>query len=212
MKRQKWWITGLLAAMTVALTVAVKMVDIGEYNGAEVGFWGLNKAVFDTIGADATWDRITDVVMLIVLAMGIIFACMGIWQWIKRKNLKKVDWEIRALGIVYMILGVIYVVFEKLVINYAPTAELKASFPSSHVLLTLTVGLTVATLVPKYVKSIVWQFIINIALTVLMFVMIMGRTYSGQHWATDILAAVLMSATLLSAYLNMIKFRPIYCD
>ncbi len=204
--------TIVLTIITLLFTIAVKMIDLGPIGpqGSVVGFSAVNSAVFGFFGSNLIWDEITNVIMLAVFSCGVVFAIMGLIQLIQRKRILKVDWEILMLGITYAMLGVLYVTFEKIAINNRPIlvdGELAASFPSSHMMMVATVGITVMLVLPKYVENKIWYTVLRVMLAVAVMVMIAGRLLSGMHWATDIVAGVLYSVTLVSLYTNLCKLK-----
>lgn len=207
--KKKYWLTIILGVMAVLLTVSLLFIDkkaVGP-NGSEVGFATLNSGVFNAVGTSKTWDKITDIAIAAVLASGVVFAIYGLVQWIKSKKFSKVDWEIRMLGVVYVAMAVLYVLFEKLlVVNYRPVLEdgaLAASFPSTHTMIAVTVGLTVALTLGKYIKNKAASRIMVGVLIVLVVVVAAGRILAGMHWITDVLGGLLYGATLVSLYANL---------
>ncbi|MBQ5356965.1 MAG: phosphoesterase PA-phosphatase, partial [Oscillospiraceae bacterium] len=85
---------------------------------------------------------ITDWLSIIPVCFIIGFGSLGLMQWIKRKNILKVDFDILILGAFYVIVMAIYLLFESLVINFRPVlinGILEASYPSSTTLLFLCV-------------------------------------------------------------------------
>lgn len=207
--KKKYWLTIILGVMAVLLTVSLLFIDkkaVGP-NGSEVGFATLNSGVFNAVGASKTWDKITDVAIAAVLASGVVFAIYGLVQWISRKKFSKIDWEIRMLGVVYAIMAVLYVLFEKLlVVNHRPVLEdeaLEASFPSTHTMIAVTVALTVALTLGKYVKNKAASWVLSGMLVVFVILIAAGRILAGMHWMTDVLGGLLYGATLVSLYANL---------
>ena len=193
------------------MTVSLLFIDkkaVGP-NGSEVGFAGLNSAVFNNVPANKTWDKITDVLIAGIIVSGVMFAVMGLVQWIQRKSFKKVDWNIKMLGVVYAALALIYVVFEKLlVINSRPVLvnnALEASFPSTHTLIAVTVALTVVLILKDYVKNKKVRVALTCGLVLLVLITAVGRILAGMHWTTDVLGGLLYGATLVSLYANLRK-------
>ena len=204
--------TIMLAIITLLFTIAVKTIDLGPIGpqGSVVGFSEVNSTVFGIVGSNLIWDEITNVIMLAVFSCGVVFAIMGLIQLIRRKKILKVDWEILMLGVTYTLLGLIYVVFEKVAINNRPIlvkGELAASFPSSHMMMVATVGITVMLILPKYVENKIWYTALRLVLALAVIAMIAGRLLSGMHWMTDIVAGVLYSVTLVSLYVNLCKLK-----
>ena len=209
--KRKYWLTIILGVMAVLLTVSLLFVDkkaVGP-NGSEVGFAGLNTAVAGNITPSKTWDKISDVLIAGIVASGAIFAVMGLVQWIGRKSFKKVDWNIKMLGVVYVVLALLYVVFEKLiVINHRPllvNEALEVSFPSTHTLIAVTLALTVVLTLKDYIKNKKVRVALTCGLVLLAIITAMGRILAGMHWTTDVLGGLLYGATLVSLYANLRK-------
>ena len=97
---------------------------------------------------------------------------------------------------------VVYIFFEKFSINYRPIlidGELEASYPSSHTILSLCVGLSSLIVSQKYFNK---KYIktINIITIVLMSLVLLTRIISGVHWISDIIGGIIISLTLLSYF------------
>ena len=209
--KRKYWLTIILGVMAVLLTVSLLFVDkkaVGP-NGSEVGFAGLNTAVAGNITPSKTWDKISDVLIAGIVASGAIFAVMGLVQWIGRKSFKKVDWNIKMLGVVYVVLALLYVVFEKLiVINHRPllvNEALEVSFPSTHTLIAVTLALTVVLTLKDYIKNKKVRVALTCGLVLLAIITAASRILAGMHWTTDVLGGLLYGATLVSLYANLRK-------
>lgn len=208
-----WILTGVLLLISIAFTVAIKVVDVLPVgvDGSEVGFATINMKFHEMTGVNYGWFSITEVLGYVALLMCAGFGLVGLVQLIKRRSLFKVDKCIIALGVLYVIVIALYVGFDKIALNYRPIImpgdfEPEASFPSSHTMLACVVFGTANFAWAKYLRNrpvIKWllliESIILIALTV------GGRMYSGVHWMTDIVGGVLYSITLISGYYAAIK-------
>lgn len=208
-----WILTGVLLLISIAFTVAIKVVDVLPVgvDGSEVGFATINMKFHEMTGVNYGWFSITEVLGYVALLMCAGFGLVGLVQLIKRRSLFKVDKCIIALGVLYVIVIALYVGFDKIALNYRPIImpgdfEPEASFPSSHTMLACVVFGTANFAWAKYLRNrpvIKWllliESIILIALTV------GGRMYSGVHWMTDIVGGVLYSITLISGYYAVIK-------
>ena len=190
--------------LAVAFTALVKIVDVGvlEATGSKVGFASVNLPFATRFSFNSLFYTISEVLgILAILTMG-VFGFFGILQLIKGKSLKKVDGDLYALAISYVLAFALYIFFDKvLVINLRPifmSGEiiLEPSFPSSHTLLAIVAfGGAVAEcgkIEKKGVKNLVSVF-----LSLLMTATIVFRLFSGVHWVTDILGGVLWGETIL---------------
>ena len=134
---------GFLAAFLL-WTVAVSRIDVQPIGpqGSVVGFATLNGLVHSFTGVHMLLYTITDWLSLVPVAFGLGFALTGLWQWIKRKSILKVDCSILILGGFYAVVLAVYLLFEKVVINYRPVlieGVLEASYPSSTTVLVLCI-------------------------------------------------------------------------
>lgn len=191
----------LLVLISIIYTLLVKYVDTSTIgpNGSVVGFSSLNSFVFNLTGNNMTLYKITEILGIIPILIALMYAVIGLIQVIDRKSLK-VDKELIALGILYIIVILIYVFFEKCIINYRPVlidGILEASYPSSHTLLSICICGS-ALLINKYLfnNKKIYKYI-NIISIISMVLIVLGRLLSGVHWASDIIGSIIISITLL---------------
>ncbi len=200
-------ISVFLTILSICYTLLVKFIDVDSIgpNGSEVGFSKLNGWFSNLVGSNMTIYKITEVLGILVIAIVLIYGCIGLYQLVKRKSLLKVDKEILILGGFYVLMAITYVLFEKVVINYRPIlidGELEASYPSSHTILAICIALSSLKVSKEYFNK---KYIkkINIITIVLMSLVVIGRLISGVHWISDIIGGIIISLTLLS-YFNTI--------
>lgn len=191
----------LLVLISIIYTLLVKYVDTSTIgpNCSVVGFSSLNSFVFNLTGNNMTLYKITEILGIIPILIALMYAVIGLIQVIDRKSLK-VDKELIALGILYIIVILIYVFFEKCIINYRPVlidGILEASYPSSHTLLSICICGS-ALLINKYLfnNKKIYKYI-NIISIISMVLIVLGRLLSGVHWASDIIGSIIISITLL---------------
>ena len=195
-------IAGLsLIAAFVLWTVAVRFVDVSPVgpNGSFVGFSTLNMLVKRVIGVRMTLYFITDWLGIVPVAVAFGFAVLGLIQLVARRSLLKVDGSILALGVFYIILIAVYLLFEKVVVNYRPVlidGVLEASYPSSTTLLASCVMPTAAIQLEARVRNKTLRKAIVSGIAVFTAFMVIGRLISGVHWLSDIIGGVLFSAGL----------------
>lgn len=210
---KKFIVPVIFTVITVALAIIVLKVDVAPVgvNGTSIGLSTINVKMRDAIGTNLMWYKVTEIIGYIAILLCAMFGLVGLIQWIKRKNILKVDTEILCLGVLYIITIAFYVFFLKADINLRPivmpgeTAP-EASFPSSHTMLACVVFGSAIMIVGKYIKKGIWAEIAALLLGVLIGIMVTGRLLSGVHWLTDIIVGVVMGATLLTwfkAFLNL---------
>lgn len=205
MKKHTFFIAlGSLMAF-VLWTVAISLIDVQPIGPQEsmVGFATLNGFVHKLTGVHMGLYTITDWVSLIPVAFGLGFGILGLIQWIRRKNLLKVDRSILALGGFYIATVAAYLFFERFVINYRPVlinGYLEASYPSSTTLLVMCVMSTAMLQLRHRIQNPVCRKAVTIGIAVFIVFMVVGRLISGVHWFTDIVGGTLLSAGLVAMY------------
>ena len=204
MKKGKIMSAVICTILFAVLIVLVKTVDVQQIGPEEtsIGFAGINKAMNEATGLNMTLYKITEVLGLLALAVAGCFALLGLVQLIKRKSFAKVDPEIYALAGLYVVVLMLYVIFEKVIINYRPVImpdeeHVEASFPSSHTMLGFVIMGSTFIVIDKYIKNESICKSIRIVSILILIAIVLGRLFSGVHWLTDILGGVLISSALL---------------
>ena len=186
-------------------TALIKIVDVQPIGpqGSSVGFAALNGSFHEFTGVHMNLYIITDWLSLIPACFIIGFGSLGLMQWIKRKNILKVDFDILILGVFYVIVMALYLLFEIWVINFRPVlinGYLEASYPSSTTLLVLCVMPTTNMQLNNRMKNYNLRRIVSCAIKVFTAFMVIGRLLSGVHWLSDIIGGILLSAGLVVLY------------
>ena len=203
---------GAVFAVLFLIWIAIiKLVDVSAIGpeGTEVGLAGINKAIHEALGVNMTLYKITDILGYVALLVAGLFALFGLVQLIKRKSLAKVDGAIYALAGLYVVTIGLYVIFEKVIINYRPVimpdeVALEASFPSSHTMLACVIFGSAIVMIGKYIDNdMLCKLSIALA-TVLLIVVVAGRLVSGVHWFTDIVGGVLISGALVFTFIGIV--------
>lgn len=195
---------GFLTAF-ILWTVAVCVADVQPIGpgGSSVGLVGINQLIHKLTGVHFVLYHITDWLGLVPIAVCLVFAIMGLVQWIRRRDIRKVDLDILVLGGFYIITMAVYLLFEYVVINYRPVlinGYLEASYPSSTTLLVLCVMPTAILQCKHRVKNRLLRNGIHTAIMGFMAFMVIGRLFSGVHWFSDIVGGVLLSTGLVMLY------------
>ena len=150
--------------------------------------------------------KISDV--LFYVSFGYVFALgvAGLYQLIKNKSLKKVDMRLYLLLGAYLLVVVIYFLFEVMKINYSPYIEEKlyASYPSSHVFIGCSFYLLNSYTALKMLKSDKsWvNYLTYILTAVVCALLVFSRSLSLRHWLTDIIASLILVGFIYTLYIH----------
>lgn len=206
---------GLITALAIILafiiwTVLIMHVDVQQagVNGTDIGLATLNVWFHRLTGVHMTLYTITDWLGLIPIMVCLCFAAVGLVQLIRRRSLKKVDYDILLLGLFYLLVIFGYLVFEMIPINYRPilfNGVMEASYPSSTTLLVLSVMPTLKFQVDRRVSIVSLRRTATAFVILFSAFMVIGRMMAGVHWLTDIMGSVLLSAGLFLLYRSAVK-------
>ena len=202
---------GTFLIVFILWTILVRTVDVKPIgpNRTCVGFAAWNGWFHELTGVHMELYTITDWLGLIPVFVCMIFAGVGLKQWINRRNLFKVDYDILILGIYYVTVILSYLVFEMIPINYRPIlidGRMEVSYPSSTTLLVLCVMPTLIEQTMRRMKSKKLKQAIMYVTVWFSACMVLGRLIYGVHWFTDIVGALILSAGLFSIYRGSIQF------
>ena len=214
MKRNfRFWFGAGLLALFVIYTVSLTVVDLQPIGpqGSWVAYAGLNKAVHELFGVHMILYHITDWAGVVAIFVAVAFAVLGLIQWIQRKHILKVDSNLLALGVFYIVVFGVFVFFEYRMINRRPVlinGYLEASYPSSTTMLAMCVLPTAMMQFRQYIRKMWLRNTVNILCGVFTAFMVLGRLVCGVHWFTDILGGMIFSAGMIFLYtgvMNMLK-------
>ena len=191
----------IMTVITGGFIYLVKTFDVGAIgpNNSKVGFSGINGWFKDLVGYNDLFYKIAEVLGIVVFGIVAMYACIGLYQLIKRKSLFKIDKKIILLGFFYVVVLVLYVLFDKIAINYRPVLKdgvLEPSFPSSHTMLAICVCAS-SLIISKHFINRKYVKAVNIVTAVLMVSVFLSRLFSGVHWFSDIIGGVIISLTLI---------------
>ncbi len=200
----------LLLILFAVLNAAILMVDVQPVGplGSQVGLATVNDSIFRNLGTSQFWYDVTETLGKISLLVAAGFGIAGLVQWIRRKSLARVDAGILIMAGLYIVMGVVYLFFEKCIINYRPVlldGVLEASFPSSHTMLTLCIWGSAMVYFRQYMWNRPMRTFLNLICVVVMLVMVVGRLLSGVHWFTDIMGSIVLSAALVTLYASLLS-------
>ena len=201
LKKKNIIVSICLIMLSVIYTILVKYVDVAPIGpkASSVGFSTLNKFVFNFLGRSNIWYNITEILGMISILIALFYALIGLYKLIKNKSILKIDKEIIILGIFYFVVLLVYLFFEKVIINYRPIlvkGVLEASYPSSHTMLSICICLSAIIINNKLYKNMRISKIINTLSIIIMITTTVGRLLSGMHWVSDILGGTIISICL----------------
>lgn len=205
-KEKQVFNTGALCIAAFLLwTLLILRVDVEPVgpNESDVGFATLNCWFHQLTGVHMGLYVITDWLGLVPIAVCMAFGIMGARQWVKRRSLAKVDFDLILLGVYYVIVIAGYLLFEMIPINYRPVlinGMMEVSYPSSTTLLVLSVMPTLTFQLRRRTKNPIAQKLFCAMSNLFAVFMVVGRLISGVHWLTDIIGAVFLSAGIFYLY------------
>lgn len=199
-----------LFLLFILYTICLTLIDVQKVGprNSEIGFATMNQYLFHRIGVSPFWYQVTEVLGIFPLLIMGYFALRGFFQLCVRKKLSLIDSEIIAMGFLYVGIAAIYVLFEKVVINFRPIlieGHLEASYPSSHTFLAITVLLSAFHVLQKEGGRI--KQIVAYLCLLAMVMIIIGRLLSGAHWGTDIFGGTLLGLSFVLFYVAPFEKR-----
>lgn len=209
-KKKQFKISAFFFAAFLLWTLSVRYIDVQPIgpNGSSVGFATINGFFHLLTGIHMELYVITDWMSLIPVGFVTGFAFLGLIQWIRRKHILRIDRSILTLGIFYIIVLAVYILFEIVIVNYRPiliNGILEASYPSSTTMLVLCVISTGMIQLRTRIRSTRVRVAVSTAITVYTTAMVLGRLISGVHWLSDIIGGVLLSFSLVMLYCSVIR-------
>ena len=194
-----------LLALFILFTMSLTFVDMQPIGpqGSYVAYAGINNSVHELFGVNMMLYNITDWAGVVAIFIALGFAILGLVQWIKRKNILKVDSSILVLGVFYILVFGAYVFFEFIVINRRPiliNGILEASYPSSTTMLAMCVLPTAMMQFYRLIKNYKIRNTVNVLCGLFTVFMVIGRLVCGVHWFTDILGGLIFSLAMILLY------------
>ena len=198
---------GLLTAF-VLWTLAVCFVDVQPIGprGTSVGLAALNGRFHTLTGVHWALYVLTDWLSLVPILLALMFAVLGLVQWMRGKSLRAVDRSLFVLGAFYALLLAAYAIFELFPVNYRPVlinGVLEASYPSSTTMLAIGIMSTSILQLRQRIQKRPLRGGVLFLLRCLAVLLVLGRLLSGVHWLSDIIGGVLLSGGLVALYAAM---------
>lgn len=194
------FVSGAFLLAFIIFTIIFKTVDVQYiYGNRYLGLYMLNYNFGNwatQFGKYESMTKLSDILLYISFGYVGVIAILGIIHLIKVKSFAKVNKGFYLLLGAYVLVVIIYVVFEIAKLNYAPdiTDGLKASYPSTHVFVGCTFFLintfaSIKMLNPEKKWVVTVAYVGALLLCVLLTY---TRAMSLKHWMSDIIASVLL--------------------
>ena len=201
----------VLLALFGALMLMLLSVDVAPIGaaGSAVGLSTFNGAVLAAVTPQPFWDSVSDGLLAVTLLMALGWALCGAVFLFKGRSLRAVPPQIVGLGVLYVLTVLLNVLFEGFFINGRPVlveGVLEPGFPSSHV---LAVGVIIGStllLLKGRVQPWLWRAL-ALGAGLVLTLTVCGRLFSGMHWASDLLGALLLAGALVALYGHWLACR-----
>ena len=151
--------------------------------------------------SNMNWSKATDIALIAALATFAVFAVLGLYQWISRKSLKKVDKPLVKTLVPFALMAATYFVFDKILIwNTRPDGSGEPSFPSSHVMVVATIFALVAINLPRYIAKKPLRIVLYCIMAALTIFTAVGRVAADKHWISDVIGAFIFAGIFVAIY------------
>ena len=171
-----------------------------------VGLSHINSEVAKALPFSQIFYVFSEILGYIAIAAAGCFAVIGFVQLVRNKSFFKVDSRIYLLGFLYILLAVVYFIFEIFVLNVRPVVMPgetvpEASFPSTHTVLAVVLFGSASFVIGDYISDSTVRTIVGATLNFLAIATVAARILSGVHWITDIVAGLLLGTALLCLFI-----------
>ena len=157
------------------------------------------------------WELITNIALILSILTLATFAGLGLYQWITRKSIKKVDKQLRWMPLSIALMVVVYLIFDKILpafnilINTRPNGTGEPSFPSTHVMIVATIFFITTPILPKYIKSKTTRIILEILMFIWTSLTCAGRVLANLHHPIDVIGALAFAFIFSEVYYQIIR-------
>ena len=191
-------------------TLLVSMVDFRAIGprGSEVGLATINGLFHSRFGYNDLFYVLSKILGYLCFLIPVINAGVALRDIYRKKSLFKVGPDVLGAFCIYVLLAAVYILFEKIILNYRPVlmdGQLEASYPSSHSLMAMTLCLTASQQLNFRDRNLERKARNQKILAALGILVVVTRLFSGVHWLTDILGGVLLGLTLTALYVPLVR-------
>ena len=146
------------------------------------------------------WETITNIILISALITVAFFAALGLYQWVTRKSLKKVDPEILWMPLPLLLMTIVYFIFIFFPVATRPDGSGESSFPSTHVMVVTTIYFMITIIIPKYIKSTAIQIALEFIIVIFISLTCTGRIMAGLHSLWDVIGGIIFAFIFSEIY------------
>jgi undecaprenyl-diphosphatase len=146
------------------------------------------------------WELITNIILISSLITLGFFVLLGLYQWISRGSIKKVDPEILWMPLPLLLMALVYAIFLMFPVATRPNGSGESSFPSTHVMVATTIYFMVTIIVPKYIKSTFAQITVELIIVILISLTCTGRIMAELHSLWDVIGGIVFAFIFSEIY------------
>ena len=146
------------------------------------------------------WEMITNIILISALITVAFFAVLGLYQWITRKSLKKVDPEILWMPLPLLLMTIVYFIFILFPVATRPNGSGESSFPSTHVMVVTTIYFMITIIIPKYIKSTAIQIALEFIIVIFISLTCTGRIMAELHSLWDVIGGIVFAFIFSEIY------------
>lgn len=152
------------------------------------------------------WEIITNIILIISILTLAAFLCLGLYQWVKRKDFAKIDPEIAWMTVPVVLMAIAYVVFDKFIILATrPNGSGEPSFPSTHVMVVSTIFFVTTIILPHYIKNKTTRIVLEVLMVIAISLTCTGRILSNMHSLGDVIGGLVFAFIFSEVYYQIIK-------
>ena len=146
------------------------------------------------------WETITNIILISSIITVVFFAILGLYQWVTRGSLKKVDPEILWMPLPLVLMALVYFIFIFFPVATRPNGSGESSFPSTHVMVVTTIYFIITIIIPRYIKSTAIQIAIEFIIVVLISLTCTGRIMAELHSLWDVIGGIVFAFIFSEIY------------
>lgn len=196
-------LSSIFGFLFLLLLILVKFIDVQESSiGKNIGLYTLNNLLLPKKPI-AILGTISTLCMLIGFLSLAFTLSLFIYRLCTEHNYKKIFSDYYPYILSTLLIVIFYLFFEVAIVNYRPIlvdGQYEASFPSSHIFITITLLFTSDAIINDYFKNKTLKIITLSLSSIISLITFFGRILSMNHWFTDCLAGVILSIVLISLF------------